>query len=294
MRRTVLGIVVLFLGPSPAVPGNDTQKQTPAAQYSALLKEYNPAARAFRNARTDRQRRMAVEGLGTFAKRFLELADKNPRDPVVLKALRQAAQAVASTDSAAQNAWEINRTEFPILNQDDSAERIVAVLLRDHAQSDEIGPVIDRMRYGYRMVFAEGLSTIEQTSPHKKIRAVACLALARFLNDRLRMLRLVEDRPDLQKRYAAIFGEDYLKKLRRSNLERRIETLFERAAKYRDVEYPYGGTVARQAESELYEIRNLGLGKPAPEIVGKDQDGKPFQLSDYRGKVVLLYFWVEF
>jgi cytochrome oxidase Cu insertion factor (SCO1/SenC/PrrC family) len=32
-------------------------------------------------------------------------------------------------------------------------------------------------------------------------------------------------------------------------------------------------------------------GNPAPEIEGKDVDGKPFKLSDYRGKVVLLDFW---
>jgi hypothetical protein len=32
-------------------------------------------------------------------------------------------------------------------------------------------------------------------------------------------------------------------------------------------------------------------GKPAPEIEGKDLDGVPFKLSDYRGKVVLLDFW---
>jgi hypothetical protein len=33
------------------------------------------------------------------------------------------------------------------------------------------------------------------------------------------------------------------------------------------------------------------IGKPAPEIGGKDGDGRSFRLSDYRGKVVLLDFW---
>jgi hypothetical protein len=31
----------------------------------------------------------------------------------------------------------------------------------------------------------------------------------------------------------------------------------------------------------------------APEIVGTDQDGKEFKLSDYRGKVVMLDFWAS-
>jgi hypothetical protein len=35
----------------------------------------------------------------------------------------------------------------------------------------------------------------------------------------------------------------------------------------------------------------LNEGNTAPEIVGEDQDGKTFKLSDYRGKVVLLDFW---
>jgi hypothetical protein len=33
------------------------------------------------------------------------------------------------------------------------------------------------------------------------------------------------------------------------------------------------------------------IGRPSPEIEGKDVDGKPFKLSDYRGKVVALDFW---
>ncbi|QVL32970.1 redoxin domain-containing protein [Telmatocola sphagniphila] len=33
------------------------------------------------------------------------------------------------------------------------------------------------------------------------------------------------------------------------------------------------------------------VGKPAPEIVGRDLNDKEMRLSDYRGKVVMLDFW---
>jgi len=45
------------------------------------------------------------------------------------------------------------------------------------------------------------------------------------------------------------------------------------------------------AERELDELRRMSIGNPAPEIEGVDLDGQPMRLSDYRGKVVLVYFW---
>lgn len=54
----------------------------------------------------------------------------------------------------------------------------------------------------------------------------------------------------------------------------------------------HGNTTYREiANLALHEIQHLGIGKPAPEIVGEDIDGVKFKLSDYRGKVVLLSFW---
>jgi peroxiredoxin len=38
-------------------------------------------------------------------------------------------------------------------------------------------------------------------------------------------------------------------------------------------------------------MRNLAVGKPAPQIEGVDLDSVAFKLSDYQGKVVLLDFW---
>ena len=103
----------------------------------------------------------------------------------------------------------------------------------------------------------------------------------------------------MAKRYEGLFGKEYVAaQLRRDRREalQEIEATFERAAKeFADVKQPYGGlTVGQKAESELYEIRNLSVGKPAPEFEGTDQEGQPLRLSDFRDKVVLLYFWSEY
>ncbi len=48
---------------------------------------------------------------------------------------------------------------------------------------------------------------------------------------------------------------------------------------------------AKQADSYVFELENLQIGMVAPDFEATDQDGKPFKLSDYRGKVVVLDFW---
>jgi hypothetical protein len=48
---------------------------------------------------------------------------------------------------------------------------------------------------------------------------------------------------------------------------------------------------AQLARDRLFSMENLQVGMPAPDIVGKDLDGKAFRLSDYKGKVILLDFW---
>lgn len=123
------------------------------------------------------------------------------------------------------------------------------------------------------------------------------VVLVQYLHDKLRMIRLAEDRPELADCYRIVFGNDYLQQLRslgQAKLSGRIEKLFVRAAKeFPDVKFR-DSTVGEWAKLELHDIRHLGIGKVAPEIAGKDQNGTEFRLSDYRGKVVLLYFWLEF
>jgi len=271
--------------------------KTPAQQYSEIFKQYSPVSGGLRGAATDSDRKAAVESLAPFAAKFVDLAEKYPNDPIALKALRQAIQVDVSADSAAQNAWEMNESKFPAGSIEGAAGKAVALVLRNHVLSKQLAPVVDRMRYGYRKDYEKGLATVLEKNPHRDVQALSCLALAQYLSDKLQMLNLSDDRVELESCFEIVFGKQYLPEWRRRDrdkLEMRIEALFERVEnEFSDVKFR-GGTVGEVAKRELYAIRNLSAGKVAPEIVGKDQDGTPLKLSDYRGQVVLLYFWSEF
>ena len=295
LRLTTILVLTLFLPVT--LEAARGASETPQQQYATLLRQYNSVAGGMRKATTDLERKETVERMAGFAARFVKLAEIHSKDPIALTALRQAVQAVGSTDSAAQIAWETNQANYPRGNTDDSAGRTVDLVLRDHVLSDKLGPVIDRMRYGYRLDYEKCLLTVLEKNPHHEVQGLTCLVLAQFLNDKLRTIRLAKDRPELAECYRITFGKDYLpglQQLGEVKLAARIEALFERAVnEYAAVKF-YSGTVGETAKRELYELRHWGIGKTAPETEGEDQDGTQFTLADYRGKVVLFYFWSQY
>src|SRR5262249_40005703 len=130
---------------------------------------------------------------------------------------------------------------------------------------------------------------------HRNVQALASLSLGQFLNNRLQRLDLCKVQPELAREFADLYGKEYVAELLRQDRDKtgkEIEAVFEQTAeRYGDVKLPGGDTVAERAKAELFGIRNLSVGKEAPDIEGEDPDGKRFKLSDYRGKVVLLDFW---
>jgi cytochrome oxidase Cu insertion factor (SCO1/SenC/PrrC family) len=46
-----------------------------------------------------------------------------------------------------------------------------------------------------------------------------------------------------------------------------------------------------QSGNSAWADKYLRIGKPVPQMTGKDQSGHPFKLSSYRGKVVVLDFF---
>jgi hypothetical protein len=292
MNDIVRGLLGLVLGLSVVADAVETQEKqaTPAERYKAMAEEFFDLTQvvAFK-AKNDEERIEAVARVDKLRLRLLDLAEKNPRDPIALDALVQVVKL---------EIWMENNTAHPGDGKDSPQVEAITRLLRDHVRSDRLGEACRMVHYGFHRECETFLRTVLEKNPHKDVQAVACLRLAQFLNARSQRFDLIKGQPELARRYEGLFGKDYLEALQRQDRAKaseEIEALFEQAAeKYADVKLPAGSTVGEQAKLELYTIRHLSVGKQAPDVEGADQDGKRFKLSDYRGKVVLLYFWSEF
>jgi hypothetical protein len=291
MSRIVGGFLVLGLGLSVVAAEDPGQQRraTPAEQYKVLLKEQEAASSSGRSLSDEERRAFIGETFkrrNEIASRFVELAERYPKDPIAANALIRAV-------------WYANTTPWPVelVGQDDARGRAFVLLQRDHLRSDKLGPLCQRVASGFCKEYETFLRAVLGENPHREIRARACLPLAHFLTNRLQRLDLIGDQPRLAREFGDLFGGEYLAGLQRQDRGeaiREAEALFERAARdYGDVKLP-GGTVVEMAGAELFEIRHLAVGQEVPEIEGEDQDCKRFKLSDYRGKVVLLGFWSEY
>jgi hypothetical protein len=149
-------------------------------------------------------------------------------------------------------------------------------------------------RYSYAATEKFLRSALERNPDHT-VQGLAVYTLAVVLQDYARLAARLED-SEKAKRIEPETPAELVRQLRASapeKLRRESEELYQRAAdKYGDVKFPNRDSTLRTwAESALFELRYLQIGKVAPEIEGEDIDGRKFRLSDYRGKVVVLDFW---
>lgn len=258
-------------------------------QFQQLMTEFNETARGLWEAKTDGERMTVAERMIKLSPRMLELAEKAPDDAVAQDCLIQV---------AGQEIWLENNTKHPGRGAESLEDRAISILLERYLQSPQLGVACQRVSYGFRRECERFLRTVLEKSPHKEVQGLACLRLAQFLNGRMRRFALLEENAEMAKRYEGLFGKEYLDELKRMDraaVIREVEALFTRAAEeFAAVKLPYNGLVGVTAKSELHEIRHLSVGQKALEIEGDDENGARFKLSDYRGRVVLLYFWSEY
>lgn len=201
-----------------------------------------------------------------------------------------------ATDAAAAEALS-----WMMLISEDAADKKKAgdLLLQHHVQTEAIAEVLRPMSYEPKPANLAFIERVAKDATQPSVRGKAIWAKAQLLGSAVETadtLASASMKPEQRKSYEEYLGAEavaWLKTLdAKATAAMREQLLEELVAKYGDVKMSRD-TLADAAKAELFEIRNLAIGKVAPDIVGKDVDGVQFKLSDYRGKVVVLDFWGE-
>lgn len=261
MRRLAVAAVALALF-GPALWGQDDKNKpkvdTPEAEYKALLGELQKigqeAGKNFRAATNEEAKR-----------RIREDYDKQ-RTAFAGRFLSLAQK--HPKDPAAVDALLL------VLNigSEPDQDKALTILMTDHIQSEKVGNAAERLAMSGSAGAEKLLRAILEKSPHKEAQAKAAFGLAQHLKEQA-------DEPGLKPAQAQKAAKE-------------AEDLFETVVqKFAHVKGSRGEPLGATAKRQLFELRNLSLGKVAPDIEGEDLDGQKFKLSDYRGKVVVLDFW---
>jgi RNA polymerase sigma factor (sigma-70 family) len=285
------------LGPSPEV--KEKVRRRSEENIRALLREYEAESVASRNT---------VQNAKTADERKALPFRRRPNPASYAGALLQEAEADPGTDSAEEALiWIV--THLPYGSMSERAKEMIA---RDYIQSEKIEPLFDHVQTNMagstatERLFREALAK----NPNRKIQGIACYYLAHYLENKAAFIRLatLSDPTQREKDESAIrkesWGHDYaerLSKLDPLGIDRDALQLYERVVKeFDDLPLPHltherllperPTTYGSAAQAYLRELRDLGIGRPAPEIDGIDLDGRPMKLSDYRGRVLAIYF----
>jgi thiol-disulfide isomerase/thioredoxin len=241
-------------------------------EYQAADKKFNEEVRilrkSYQEAKTDEERQdiqkkfqdMASSRPATkFAARFLEFAEQNPKDPALVEALNLALRGSGGP-------------------QDKSGiyAKVLAALQKDCVKRPEIGLTVLMLAGVSDEPTKRFVRNVMTRNPDHKVQALACKTLLAMTANTLKTARQLKGDEKLRANLELRQGKAYVENLlaRAENAEKDKDDL-EKALKdkFADV-FP-----------------DLSVGKPAPEVVSQDLDGKKVKLSDLKGKVVVLDIW---
>jgi hypothetical protein len=253
MDRMVGGILVLVLGISVVAAedeGQDKQPATPEQQYTALLKEYNDAfqeyATAFREAETPQDQQKVIQEKyprpDKWASKFLELAEKNPKEPFAKEALIW----IVTNEyrlwrftpwyehtARYEQIWIATsggrRFGVPSKEEQHIRSKATDLLLRDHLASAKLGRVVEMLGASQDKKSAALLRAILDKNPSKEVKAEAAVALARQMQARVAIVKQFKDNPQVAESVELNYGTDYVDELQNADpakLEAEAEKLY--------------------------------------------------------------------
>lgn len=245
--------LTLLLVLSPIAAADDT---IAVQKYKALVAEYEQAG-----------------GARAFADRFVKFADQYEQEPIAADALL----------------WVVNKVRGKAV----TAEALKK-LSQHHVHRRRLGPSCEVIAKSRSIGAEQLLLTILEKNPDKQVRALAGYFVAHLLKQEANLVDQLKAEPSLAPRVLQYYGKEYgehLSSLKPAQLTAKRERALERLQKSFPNVKMEESTMGSFATKELFAIRNLAVGRVAPDITGEDVAGKPFKLSDFRGKVVLLTFW---
>jgi hypothetical protein len=247
----------------------DDAPKTPAEQLRALQKEVSEASAEVSKAMRERKDEKDKEANEKVTKAFEAYNKKQSENAA--KALELAKQDPKSDVAADAIAWAMQG----LRGNREAIKEAVALLKEHHIASPKIRTAINVVQYAGlpEDQVADFLNAVAEKNPDKATKAAALMGLGESYKNK------AEPRGGKPPADA-------------DQWRKKAEDTYERVAKeFADVKSYGDNTFADLAKGELFEIRNLAIGQPVPDIEGEDLDGVKFKLSDYKGKVVLIDFW---
>jgi thiol-disulfide isomerase/thioredoxin len=280
MTRLFFGALTVLLLSLPGFAADEPKTGTTKEQFQALEKEFKDALEEFQKLRKEVKTQEEFDKLMSeknpipkFADKFLSLAEKDPKDPVAGDAVFLVLRNGGTRGKNGTRLLEL----FP-----------------NYADSDKLGPIVMRLGGDVDPINEKLLKVVLEKNKNKEILGQATYALASFYKELAEVVPLVKDNEEIRKRAEMFFGADGVKAL----LARDVKTLAKETEdlydvivkKYADVDIGRQN-LGKVASRELFEMRDLQVGKTAPATEAEDIDGKKSSIAQFKGKVVVLDFW---
>jgi hypothetical protein len=274
-----------------------------AAEESALLRRYRALERAYQAAQTSyfaalraattgaeqRQADARRPDVEDYSRRFLALAKTEPADPAAFEAL----------------AWVTAHNP-----RGREAEEALELLAKHHVKDKRLGSVLQNVKTSRSPAVEALLRAALKDCPHRAVCAQACYGLASLVMAKIPASTGARGSRDSRAEDAKSEKGESTSTDKPAEPEREEAiALFERLAQeYGGVKAAGRKTYGDLARAGLARLRpksgrsggtmdsgsapvGLEIGMVAPEIAGRDTNGRPMRLGEYRGRVVVLDFW---
>ncbi|MCO6048127.1 TlpA family protein disulfide reductase [Aeoliella sp. ICT_H6.2] len=277
------------------------------AQVEALKSQYEEVAEDWRGSFTplEGRERLSTEQsiqaynewpAWSFLPRFLKLATENPDDDAAYECCQWILQCINAVGNSEQRAFSADQIVWHILAMHQTHRDELPLLCLQAAQFPGPG----------REQFLRKLQN-DADSSHK-VQGFAITALAEMLSQKY---EIASTRQRRRGHGSSNEFNEYVRSRECPNWKLYIEQgkpeeyrqdaieLFrEVLSRHQDIPVSITApsfrnldTLGEKAAQSLYALEHLIVGTEAPNILGTDLHGKPLDLREYRGKVVVLSFW---